>query len=227
MQVVILAGGLGTRLRPLTYKIPKAMVPIKGKPFLEHQLKILKNNGLNDIVICIGYLGEEVKKYFGNGEKWGLNIEYSFEREPLDTGGAIKNAEDRLENEFLALYGDTFLDINYKDLISYSRKKAKLGTIVVFKNKPKIFKNNIEINDKKEVIAYNKTEEDKANCVDAGVEIFKKNILKLIPSNKVVSLEKDIYPILIEKRELIAYLTNHRFYDIGTFEQLKKINQIL
>jgi len=187
----------------------------------------LKNNGLNDILICIGYLGEEVKKYFGNGEKWGLNIEYSFEREPLDTGGAIKNAEDRLENEFLALYGDTFLDINYKDLISYSRKKAKLGTIVVFKNKPKIFKNNIEINDKKEVIAYNKTEEDKANCVDAGVEIFKKNILKLIPSNKVVSLEKDIYPILIEKRELIAYLTNHRFYDIGTFEQLKKINQIL
>jgi NDP-sugar pyrophosphorylase family protein len=227
MQVVILAGGLGTRLRPLTYKIPKAMVPIKGKPFLEHQLKILKNNGLNDILICIGYLGEEVKKYFGDGEKWGLNIEYSFEREPLDTGGAIKNAEDHLENEFLVLYGDTFLNINYKDLISYSRKKAKLGTIVVFKNKPKIFKNNIEVNDKKEVIAYNKREEDKANCVDAGVEIFKKTVLELIPPNKVISLEKDIYPILIEKRELIAYLTDHRFYDIGTFEQLKKINQIL
>jgi len=181
MQVVILAGGLGTRLRPLTYKIPKAMVPIKGKPFLEHQLKILKNNGLNDILICIGYLGEEVKKYFGNGEKWGLNIEYSFEREPLDTGGAIKNAEDRLENEFLALYGDTFLDINYKDLISYSRKKAKLGTIVVFKNKPKIFKNNIEINDKKEVIerVYQEVE---SISIDYGVSEKSKNIL-LVPAD--------------------------------------------
>ncbi len=227
MQVVILAGGLGTRLRPLTYKIPKAMVSIKGKPFLEYILELLKNNNLKNIIICAGYLGEKIKDYFQNGEKIGMRILYSFEKELLGTGGALKNAENLLENEFLVLNGDTFLDINYQDLITDFHNQNKLGMIVVFKNQPKIVQNNITLNDKKEVINYDKKNEGEATCVDAGVQVFKKDILEMIQPGKVVSLEEEVWPILIQRKQLTAYLTNQRFYDIGTFEQLREINQII
>jgi len=226
MQAVILAGGLGTRLRPLTHQIPKVMVLIKEKPFLEYILELLKRNNLKKIVLCAGYLGEKIENYFGNGKKWGMDIKYSFEKEKglLGTGGALKNAELLLENEFIVLYGDTFLNINYQDLISYFYKQGKLGVMAAFTNQSKTMLNNIEVNKKNEIINYDKKKEEKANCVDAGVLVFKKDILKLIPSNKKVSLEEEIFPILIQKKEMSAYSTNQRFYDIGTFEQLKQFN---
>ena len=226
MQVVILAGGLGTRLRPLTYQIPKVMVPIKGKPFLEYILELLKKNNFKNIVICAGYLGEQIKNYFRNGEKIGMNILYSFENEKnlLGTGGALKNAQKILEKEFIIVNGDTFLDIDFQDLISYFHKQQKLGIMVVFQNQPKIMRNNIEINSKNEVINYDKKKEGKANCVNAGVQVFKKDILKLISPNKKISLEEEIFPILIQKKEMSACHANQRFYDIGTFKQLKQFN---
>ncbi len=224
MQVVILAGGLGTRLRPLTNKIPKVMIPIKEKPFLEYILELLKKNNLEDVLLCIGYSGDQIKSYFEDGKKIGMNISYSFEKELLGTGGALKNAQRILEKEFIVINGDTFLDIDFQDIISYFHKQQKLATMVVFQNQPKIMRNNIEINNKNEVINYNKEKEEKTNYVDAGVQVFKKDILKLIPSNKNVSLEEEIFPILIQKKEMLAYSTNQRFYDIGTFEQLKQFN---
>jgi len=225
MQTIILAGGLGTRLRPITHQIPKPMVLIKGKPFLEYQLKLLKKNGLGDIVLCIGYLGEKIKDYFGNGERLGLNILYSYEETLLGTGGALKNAEGLLENEFLLLFGDTFLNVDYQDIISCFHKKQNLGTMVIFQNRPKITLNNIEVNNENMVINYDKKKEGRTNGVDAGVQIFKKDILSLIPSDEIVSLEEKIFPLLIQKRELNAYLTNQKFYDIGSFEQLKAFRE--
>jgi len=227
MQAVILAGGLGTRLRPLTYQIPKIMIPIRGKPFLEYLLRLLERNKLKNIILCVGYLGEKIENYFSDGKKWGMNIKYSFEKEALGTGGAVKNAENLLENEFLLLNGDTFLNIDYQNLISYFYAKQKLGTMVIFKNQPKSALNNVEINSKNEVINYNKKEEKSANCIDAGVQVYKKSILELISPNKIVSLEEEIFPILIQKKELAAYPTNQKFYDIGTFKQLENFNHAL
>jgi D-glycero-D-manno-heptose 1,7-bisphosphate phosphatase/D-glycero-alpha-D-manno-heptose 1-phosphate guanylyltransferase len=149
MQTVILCSGWGTRLRPLTYQIPKVMVPVKGKPFLEYQLKLLKKNNLKDIVLCIGYLGDQIKNYFKNGENLGINILYSDGKTPLKTGGELKRARDLLEDEFLLLNGDTFLNIDYQDLISCFQREKKLATMVVFQNQPKITKNNVVIKEKK------------------------------------------------------------------------------
>lgn len=223
MQVVILAAGLGTRLRPLTYDIPKPMVPIRGKPFLEYQLELIKKNGFKDIVICISRLGlgEVIKNHFGAGEKLKVNIAYSIEDKPGGTGGALKNAENLLENEFLLLYGDSLLDIDYPALVEYFHKHGKMGTIVVFNNKPKIISNNTEINKKNQVINYNKNKEGPANCVEAGVLAFKKDILNFIPAKTPFSLEEELFPVLIDKNELMAYTTSQKFYDIGTFESLE------
>jgi len=229
MQTVILAGGLGTRLRPLTHQIPKVMVSIKGKPFLEYILELLKRNNLKKIVLCVGYLGEKIENYFGNGKEWGIDIKYSFEKEKglLGTGGALKNAESFLENEFIVLYGDTFLNINYQDLISYFYKQDKLGVMVAFTNQPKTMLNNIEVNNKNEIINYDKRKEEKANCIDAGVLVFKKDILNLSSAKDKFSLEEEVYPVLIQKREFIIYPTSQKFYDIGTFERLKNFYQML
>lgn len=220
MQIVILAGGLGTRLRPLTYKFPKPMVLIKGKPFLEYQLEMLKKNGFENFILCIGYLGEKIEEYFGNGKKIGIHIKYSKENEPLGTGGALKNAEKLLENEFVLIYGDSFLCMDYKSLITDFHKSKKLAMTVVFKNNPKMVVNNMEVSKTGEVLNYDKKNEGLSNYVEAGVHIFKKGVLSLVPENSIFSLEEELLPILIKKKELYAHITDKKFYDIGTFDRL-------
>jgi len=226
MQVAILAGGLGTRLRPLTLHVPKSMASVEDVPFLQHQLELLKRHDLSKIIMCVGYLGDKIKEYFGDGRNLGMNIQYSFEKKPLGTGGALKNAEDLLEDEFMVLNGDTFLDMDYQGLIQSFYRMKKCGMVVCFKNQPKMMKNNIEIDDKKKIIKYSKAVEEKANTVDAGVQIFKKEVLELILPHKKISLEEETYPVLIQKNQLVGYITPQKFYDIGTLKQLKEFTQI-
>jgi len=116
MQVVILAGGLGVRLRPITTKIPKPMADVKGKPFLHYLLEYIKSFGYKKFLILAGYLGEIIEDYFGTGHTRGININYSYDKELLGTGGALKNAENRLDNDFFLVNGDTFLKIDYTEL---------------------------------------------------------------------------------------------------------------
>ena len=227
MQVVILAGGLGTRLRPLTHTVPKPMVLINGKPFLEYQLEMLKKNGFKDFILCTGYLGEKIEEYFGNGEKIGIHIKYSKESEPLGTGGALKNAQKLLEDEFTVIYGDSFLPMDYKSLIADFNKSKKLAMPVVFKNNPKIVLNNIEVSKTGEVLRYDKRNEGQSNYVEAGVHVFKKGVLNFVPENSVFSLEEELLPVLIKKGELNAHITNKRFYDIGTFERLEIFTKVV
>ncbi len=227
MQIVILAGGLGTRLKPLTDTIPKPMISINGRPFLEYQIEMLKRNGFGDFILCIGYLGEKIEEYFNSGKSLGITIRYAKEEKPLGTGGALKNAEKFLEDEFVVVYGDSFLDMNYENLIADFYKSKKMGMTVVFKNNPKIVLNNIEVADRGEVLNYDKKNEGRSNYVEAGVHIFKKEVLNFMPENSVFSLEEELLPILIKKGELNAYITDKRFYDIGTFERLNIFKDIL
>lgn len=224
MQTVVLAGGLGQRLRPLTDSIPKPMMLVSGRPFLGYQLELLKNNGFNNFILCTGYLGEKVKDYFGDGGQLGVSIKYSEEPEPLGTGGALKNAEHMLENFFLLVYGDSFLDIDYKDAEKKFLESKKMGLTVIYKNSPKITPNNMELKDEN-IINYDKKKEGGANCVEAGVHFFKKDILGLIDKNKF-SLEEDLLPVLIKNKQLGGYLTPERFYDIGTFERLNVFKKL-
>jgi NDP-sugar pyrophosphorylase family protein len=218
MQAVILAGGLGTRLRPLTHDIPKVLVPIAGRPFLHYVLDMLSDNEIRRIIVCVGYLGDQVVASAGNGEDFGCDLEYSFEEKLLDTAGAIKNAENLLDDEFLVLNGDTCHPIDYQGLIRFWRARADKheGLIVLYENEEMIVPNNVRVDDAGEVIEYDKAGLE-GNCyVDGGVQIFRKSVFRDLASHTPVSLEKDVYERIIGRKGLLAYVSPIRYYDIGT-----------
>lgn len=230
MQAVILAGGLGTRLRPLTYDIPKPMVPINNKPYLEYQLNYLKQQGITNIVLLVGYLGEQIQAYFGDGDKWGLQIQYAFEKTPMGTGGGLKNAQDLLADEFLLIYGDSFLPLDYNDLIqAYCKVNADMVLCVYDNSLNTDVISNIALDEADGcVLRYVKDQQDATmKYVDAGVMMLNKSVLELIPPEEVVSLEQRIFPLLIVKRAMYSYVTKNRFYDIGTPERLALAMEVL
>lgn len=218
MQAVILAGGLGTRLRPLTLDVPKPMVPVRGRPYLEYQIRYLKSFELTDIVLCIGYLGDKVVEYFGDGSRCGVNISYSHEQQPMGTGGALHNARDLLDGQFFLIYGDSFLPIDYAALEASYRALRKLVLLVAYGNQNDTsVPNNISVESSGLVTKYMKGSRDPdLRFVEAGVSVVGKKVLDLMPPRQTVSLEEEIFPVLIGMKECGAYITRDRFYDIGT-----------
>lgn len=176
MKAVILAGGKGTRLRPLTYQAPKLLAPVHGKPFLQHQLELIKSFGICEVLLLVSYLGHKIEEYFGDGSKLGLKIEYSYEESRLGTGGALKNAEDKLAEHFLLLNGDTFLAIDYGELIGYFLHSNKIGLVAVYDNSVEVASNNIAVDESNLVLKYTKRSPRAMTHVDAGAMVFKKNI---------------------------------------------------
>lgn len=223
MQVVILAGGKGTRLGTLTQNAPKPMLMVNKKPFLEHLLINLRKNGIRDIVLCIGYLSYKIKDHFKDGSNFGLKISYSVEDKLLGTGGALKRAENFLKRNFVLLNGDTYLAIGYAGLFSYFRKLNKKGLIVVCRAKNTRGNINLKGN---LVVSYDKKSKN-MKFTDAGVQFFRKDILNLIAADKFVSLEETIFPKLIKEKQLAACITTRKFYDMGTHKGLKIIRGIL
>lgn len=230
MQAVILGGGLGTRLRPLTEQIPKVMVSVNGKPFLLHLLELLRSQGINDIVLCIGYLGEQIRDFFGNGRSLGIRTTYSEEKgKLLGTGGALKQAQNLLDDRFFVINGDTYLPIDYSEVEKTFLKRGKKSLMVVYDNQEDTgVKNNVELDNDLMVKRHDKVNPDpRLRYVEAGVLIFRQEVLDFIKEGCSVSLEKGIYPILIQQRELAAYVTKQRFYDIGTPEQQRIFEEFL
>jgi NDP-sugar pyrophosphorylase family protein len=243
VQAVILAGGLGTRLRPVTDLVPKPMVAVAGKPYLEHQLVELQRQGIADILILTGYLGEQIEAYFGDGSAWEVSIRYSREPEPIGTGGALRLAGSILSPTFLVIYGDSFLPFDYRTVVqSLEHVPAALGAVVVYDNSQRRIPvpNNIALDASSNVTRYEKTlagslasiqqplhaapSETSLTHVDAGVLAFRRGVVEFIPPGKV-SLEQEIFPRLIEGHCLVGIPTDVRFYDIGTPERLKAIEE--
>src|SRR3990172_12840536 len=157
MQIVILAGGLGTRLRPITERMPKCMVPVDGKPFLEYQLELFSRQGVRDIVLCVGHLGEAVLEHFGDGSRFGVQIAYSWERQGLlGTAGALKNAEPLLAPEFFVTYGDSYLLLDYREIMRRFREGNALGMMVAYRNHDRWERSNVALREG-HVSAYDKT----------------------------------------------------------------------
>ncbi len=223
MQAVILAGGLGTRFRPLTLNTPKSMIPVEGRPYLEYQLRYLKSYNITEILLCTGYLGECIQDYFSDGQSMGLRIKYSYEKNPLGTGGALKNAMDQLDDCFFLIYGDSFLPINYYSLEECFSKAEKSLLMVLYDNEnDTTVTNNVSLNEDGMVTQYKKdSANSKLKYVDAGVMVLKRDIMKLITPEQVVSLEEEIFPDLIDRQECAGFITQERFYDIGTPNRLE------
>jgi NDP-sugar pyrophosphorylase family protein len=221
MQVAILAGGLATRLKPLTQEMPKSMVKVLGKSFLEYQLEFLARGGIRDIVLCIGYLGGQIESYFGNGSKFGMNIEYSYEDKLLGTAGALKKAENLLEEPFFTLYGDSYLFLDFAAAMSYFKSQRKLALMSVYQNYDRYDKSNVVVEGNL-VKRYSKKEKTKDMVyIEYGANIFSKKVLEMIPEDELYSLD-ELFPKLIEEGELLAYEVKDRFYEIGSIYGLKE-----
>jgi NDP-sugar pyrophosphorylase family protein len=226
-QAVVLAGGLGTRLRPITHTVPKPMVLVDGVPFLELLTKRLMKRGFEEMIILVGHLGKQICDHFGDGSKFGVRIKYSIEKELLGTGGALKQAEPLLAESFMVLYGDSYLPIEYAEPMAMFEKSGKTGLITVYGNDPRIAKNNVQLDDAGLVLDYNKKEEGRGmNGVEAGVFFLRKSALAGSPSSKF-SLEEVVFPQLIKRGELLGWFTDARFWDIGTPEGLEEARGIL
>jgi len=225
MQVAILAGGLATRLRPLTEKTPKSMVMIQGRPFLEYQLDFLRKGGVTSVVLCIGYLAEQIEHYFGDGRKFGMNIAYSYEgKQLLGTAGALKEAEKLLEDPFFTMYGDSYLSLDFADAMSYFKSQNKLALMSVYKNCDRYERSNTVVEGVL-VKKFSKKEKTKDTVyIEYGANIFRKAALELIPEGLPYSLE-ELFPELIRRKELLAYEVKERFYQIGSLEGLEEFKR--
>ena len=156
IPVAILAGGLATRLRPVTEKIPKSLVPVAGKPFLAHQLELLRSRGICRAVLCVGYLGDMIQHDFGDGSAFGIQLDYSFDGpQLLGTGGAVKQALPLLGEEFFVLYGDSYLPVEYRSVAEFFRRSGKLGCMTVYRNEGRYDTSNVVFGDG-EIAVYDK-----------------------------------------------------------------------
>ena len=222
MQIVILAGGKATRMYPMSKTIPKSMIEINGKPFLEHQIDLLKKNQITQIVLCVGNLSKKIIDYFGDGKKFGVSIKYSIEEDDnlFGTGGALKNAQSLLNDEFFVMYGDSYLPINFRNIDNYFQKSKKIGLMTVYKNENKFDKSNISTQGDI-VSAYDKTGKNQdLKFIDYGLLVFKKKILDFIPSNQQVDLEIPLKQ-LIKEKSLGFFEVKERFYEIGSLSGIK------
>ena len=227
MQAVILAGGLATRLRPLTETVPKSMLLVAGKPFLEHQIALLRKSAVHDIVLCVGYLSEMIQDYFGDGSRFGVTITYSRETETLlGTGGALRNAAPFLRNDFLVTYGDSYLMLDYDHVIRVFRNSGMPGMMVVYRNEDRWDRSNVIV-ENNVVKFYNKTER-RPNTVyiDAGVSALRKETLQLLPPHDPVGLDVLLCDMTAQGC-LHAYETKQRFYEIGSLAGLNELQELL
>jgi NDP-sugar pyrophosphorylase family protein len=226
MQIVVLAGGPGTRLKPLTEETPKSMIPVKGKPFLYYQIELFKRNDIRDIVLCVGYMAEKIMERFGDGSKFGVRIRYSVEGGTLlGTAGALKKAEPLLDDVFFLTYGDAYLVLDYTNVMAYFKRSDKLGLMVVYKNSNRFDKSNVVIEDGYVKVYDKKRQTAEMAYIDYGVSVLSNKSLSLIAPNVIMDLQ-EFYRALIERRELLAYETYNRFYEIGSFTGLKEFRQL-
>lgn len=218
MQVVILAGGLGTRLRPMTQQVPKPMVEVNGRPFLEYIVRHLADQGFVDTLMLVGYLGEQVEHYFGDGHQLGISIDYSYEPTPLGTAGAIRHALPKLDDSFLLLYGDSFLPIDYGQVTDAFTRSACEGLVVIYDNDSSDtgVPNNIDIDGTGYVARYDKTGPSELRYVEAGALCLYRRVFTALTAGTVVSLEQELFPELISNHQLASFVTTQRFFDIGT-----------
>jgi NDP-sugar pyrophosphorylase family protein len=234
VQVAILAGGLGERLRPYTETVPKPMININGKPFLEIQLNYLKNQGFKDILLCTGYLGNIIEEHFGDGRNFGLNISYSSEQIRLGTAGAIKNAESLIKTDpFLLMNGDSYWEINFSDFLRRHWEYNFPFTMAVCKATNPAEQELIEVKDGIITSFYQRGTQEHAKhitetespLINSGIYVLSKKILGLIPEEKFCSLESEIFPHF--KKAAAGFLWEGYMKDLATRQFCNELEEHL
>jgi NDP-sugar pyrophosphorylase family protein len=216
LTVAILAGGLATRLRPMTETVPKSLLEVNGEPFAVHQLRLLQAKGIRRVVLCLGHLGALVQRAIGNGAALGLQVDYSFDGPALlGTAGAIKNALPKLGDPFFVVYGDSYLPCDYAAIARNFASADGLAMMTVFRNEGKWDTSNVEF-DAGEILAYSKTNRTpRMRYIDYGLGVFRAEAFYGLSAGKVCDLTA-LYTDLLQRRQLAAFEVRERFYEIGS-----------
>jgi len=227
IPVAILAGGLATRLRPITEKIPKSLVTVAGKPFLAHQLDLLQSRGLRRAVLCVGYLGEMIQRDFGDGSAFGLRLDYSFDGpKPLGTGGAIKRALPLLGDEFFVLYGDSYLPVEYRPIAEFFRHSGKLGCMTVYRNEGRYDTSNVVFRDGEIAVYDKKNRPPEMRHIDYGLSLFKAAVFNSYSADQPFDLA-EVMSKLVRQKQLAGFEVRERFYEIGSPAGLSELAILL
>jgi NDP-sugar pyrophosphorylase family protein len=224
-KAFILAGGKGTRLRPITYEIPKPMVLIHGRPLLEHTLDLLKKYDIRDIVLSIGYMGDKIKEYFGNGSKLGIKITYVEENEPTGTAGALRLAKPLLDNcNFIMINGDNLYNIDYAELIQSSLTNASIATIALttVADPSKFGVAKMKGNKIVDFVEKPTIENAPSKLINAGIYVFTSKIFEYIPNKHFSMIETEVFPELIKNDQFYGYIMEGQWLPAGTLEEYEQ-----
>lgn len=225
--VAILAGGLATRLRPITQTIPKALIEVAGKPFIDHQLEYLRTQGITSVVLCVGYLGDMIQEIVGDGSRWGIHVQYSPDGPKLlGTGGALKQALPILGEQFFVLYGDSYLPIDFAKVQTAFLNSGRLGLMTVLKNQNLWDRRNVWF-ENEELIEYNKeVVTTQMHYIDYGLGVLDSKALNNYPLGKGLDLSR-VYNELSLQKQLAGYEVFERFYEIGSHQGIADTQKYL
>jgi len=225
--IAILAGGLATRLRPLTVSIPKSMIQVAGEPFIAHQLRMLVRNGIREVVILCGFLGEQIVEFVGDGRAFGCNVRYCFDGETrLGTGGAIRNALPLLGDTFLTIYGDSYCATDYQAIYDAFLASGKLGLMTVFRNENLWDKSNVEFSDG-QILRYDKEiQSPEMHYIDYGINAFSADAFAAIGKESAFDLAT-LQMELLRQQSLAGFQVFERFYEVGSHQGLAETDVYL
>ena len=227
MQCVILAGGLATRLRPQSLQVPKAMIVVAGEPFIAHQLRLMRRERVSRVVLCVGYLGEQIEAFVKDGKQFGIAVDYCYDGPNLlGTGGALRKALPHLGPEFLVMYGDSWLDTFFAPIVTAFHDSGRPALMTVFRNEGRWDVSNvwyengvIRLHDKAARVP-------QMQHIDWGLSVVKADLLKQQPADTAFDLA-EIYQDLSRRGQLAGYEVTTRFYEIGSIEGLRETDALL
>ncbi|MBU0762540.1 MAG: NTP transferase domain-containing protein [Candidatus Altiarchaeota archaeon] len=221
-KALILAGGKGTRMRPLTYEMPKPMIPLKGKPLIQHIMELCRKYEIREIILSVGYMGEKIRDHFGDGSHLGLDIKYVEEKEELGTAGPLNLARKYIDGPFLMFNGDVLSDIDLSEMISFHTGQKATATISLTQVADTSAFGVARLNGNKIVGFIEKPKEgEKSKLINAGVYILEPEILEYIPEGRSM-LEKDVFPKLSSEGKLFGYPFSGQWFDTGTPEAYER-----
>lgn len=227
LPVAILAGGLATRLRPITELIPKALIDINGEPFLAHQLRLLRNRGIREVVLCVGHMGDRIREFAADGSRFGLRIEYSFDGPVLlGTAGALRQALPLLGPAFFVLYGDSYLTCDYLAVERHFLESNQLGLMTVFQNAGHGDTSNVAFFDRR-ILNYDKVNPTpEMRHIDYGLGVFDARAFQTLDEHKPHDLAA-LYRDLLSRGELAAFEVDEQFYEIGSLAGIEELKEFL
>ena len=227
VPAALLAGGLATRLRPITQTIPKALVELVGKPFIDHQLGLLQRNGIRRAVLCLGHLGEQVEAHLGDGSSFGIDLRSSYDGPKLlGPGGAIRRAAHLLGDVFWVMYADSYMDIDYPAVLADFAGRDVLGMMTVLRNSNRWDRSNVEFRDGKRIRYDKRQQTPDMQYIDYGVALLRRRAVERIPVDQPFDLA-DLYTRLVAEGQMAGHEVHNRFYEIGTPASLEEARKYL